>query len=221
MKDKKRYVFILPSIAIIIAIVGILMIFYNRNIKEMNREDAKILAQKVARIENISCEIITESNDIEEGQYMVDYKLKDGKMISKTDYYTIYDNSEENTKIQVDDNEKIAYVYNEYKSEIMSFKEMLCTVEKMLESDEYNYEFVGYETMNGTKCVAFILYKSDSTFNVWLDKNNGMIVKIECHYHMGDTEKIDTVMYYRYKIGNVIDEEVSKPDLAGYTIIQL
>lgn len=79
----------------------------------------------------------------------------------------------------------------------------------------------GYEMMNGIKCVAFNLSKEDSTFNVWIDKTNGMIVKMGCHYHMADTEKIDTMMYYRYKIGDVNDEEVKSPDLTGYSTIQL
>lgn len=221
MNEKKKVVFVIPTLIIIVAIIGILIIFYNRNIKKMSREDMMNLAQKVAMIDNISCEIVTESNEIENGQYIVDYKLKDNRMISKTEYYTIYDCSDDNTKIQIDDNEKIAYIYNEYKSEIMSFREMLCTARKMLESNEYNYEFVGYEMMNGIKCVAFNLFKDDSTFNIWIDKTNGMIVKIECHYHMEDTEKIDTVMYYRYKIGEVKDEEVQKPNLTGYSTIQL
>ena len=221
MKEKKKFALLAPTAIIILAIAGISMIFYNRNLKDMSREDAKSLAQKVAIIENISCEIVTESNEIEQGQYVVDYKLKDNKMVSRTDYYTIYDDENKNTKIQIDDNEKIAYLYNEYKSEILNFKEMLCMVEKMLESDEYKYEFVEYNTMNGIKCANFNLSKEDSTFNVWLDRENGMITKIECHYHIPNTEKIDKVMYYRYKIGNVIDEEVASPDLSGYSTIQL
>ena len=199
MKEKKKFVLVVPTVVIVLAIAGILMIFYNRNLKDMSREDAKSLAQKVAIIENISCEIVTESNEIEQGQYVVDYKLKDNKMVYRTDYYTIYD----------------------YKSEILTFKEMLCTVEKMLESNEYNYEFVGYETMNGIKCTNFNLSKEDSTFNVWLDRENGMIVKIECYYHVLNSEEIKKVMYYRYKIGNVIDEDVASPDLTGYSTIQL
>lgn len=221
MKEKRKFALLVPTIVIIVAIAGISMIFYNRNLKDMSREDAKILAQKVAIIDNISCEIVTESNEAEQGQYVVEYRLKDNKMVSRTDYYTIYDDADKNVKVQIDDNEKIAYLYSEYKSEILTFKEMLCTVEKMLESDEYKYEFVGFETMNGIKCVNIKLSKEDSTFNVWLDKSNGMITKIECHYHMPDNEKIDTVMYYRYKIGNVIDEEVETPDLSGYSTIQL
>ena len=85
MKEKKKFVLVVPTVVIVLAIAGILMIFYNRNLKDMSREDAKSLAQKVAIIENISCEIVTESNEIEQGQYVVDYKLKDNKMVYRTE----------------------------------------------------------------------------------------------------------------------------------------
>lgn len=222
MEEKKKFILAVPTIIIIIvAVVGISLIFYNRNVKEMTREDVRTLAQKVAIIDNISCEIVTESSERDNKQSIVDYKMKDNKLISKTDYYTIFDDENEGIKIQIDDTEKVAYVYNEYRSEITSFQEMLCTAEKLLESDEYQYQFVNYETMNGIKCVAFTLSAADTTFNIWMDKSNGMIVKMDCHYHLEGTEEINTVMYYRYQLNNVKDEDVKKPDLTDYSIIEL
>lgn len=222
MEEKKNFILAIPTVIIIVVVViGISLIFYNRNLKKMSREDARKLAQKVATIDNISCEIVTETDERADENSVVDYKLKGKQMISKTDYYKIYDNESDSSKIQIDENEKVAYVYNEYKSEIMAFREMLCTVEKMLESSDYNYEFLGYETMNGINCVSFTLSSSDSDFNIWIDKSNGMIVKMECHYHMDGIEDINTVMYYRYQIGNVKDDDVAKPDLTDYSIIEL
>lgn len=222
MEEKKTFILAIPTvIIIIIAIVGISLIFYNRNVKDMTREEVKILAQKVAIIDNISCEILTESDEREESQSIIDYKMKDKKLISKTDYYKIFDDENEGKKIQIDDSEKVAYVYTEYKSEITSFQEMLCTAEKLLESDEYEYKFLGYETMNGVKCVHFTLDNKETTFNIWLDKANGMIVKMECHYHLEGTEEINTTMYYRYQLNNVKNEEVEKPDLTNYSIVEL
>ncbi|MCI8290728.1 MAG: hypothetical protein HFJ25_00505 [Clostridia bacterium] len=222
MEEKKKFILAIPTIVIIVVvIIGIFMIFYKRNVKDMSREDVRILAQKVATINNISCEIVSESNDISKEKSVTDYKLKDRKLACKTDYYTIFDDENENTKIQIDENEKVAYVYKEYKSEIMSFQEMLCTAEKLLESNEYEYKFLKYETMNGIKCVSFSLFNSDSTFDIWLDKSTGMIVKMECHYHMEGVQKIDTAMYYRYQIGVVLDDDVKKPDLTDYSIIDL
>lgn len=222
MKEKKTFILAIPTmIIIVVAVVGIFLIFYKRNVKEMTREDVKNIAQKVAVIDNISCEIVTEGSERDNAQSVVDYKLKDRKMFSKTDFYTIYDDENDKTKIQMDENEKIAYIYKEYKSEITSFQEMICTVVKMLESPEYQYNFLRYETMNGIKCVVFNLENKDSKFNVWLDKSTGMIVKMECNYHWEGEEDINTVMHYRYQIGNVTDEDIAKPDLTGYSVVEL
>lgn len=222
MKEKKKFILAIPTIVIIIvATIGISAIFYNRNIKEMNRQEAMGLAKKVATIDNISCEIVTETDEKTNEKSIVDYKLKGKKLICKTDYYTIYDDENEKTKIQIDEDEKVAYVYKEYRSEIISFQEMLCTAEKLLESNEYEYKFLNYETMNGIKCISFTLFNDESTFNIWLDKANGMIVKMECNYHKPGIQNINTTMYYRYQIGNVADNDVKTVDLTDYSVIDL
>ncbi len=222
MNEKKTFILAVPTvIIIIIAIVGISLIFYNRNFKKMNRDDVKVLAQKVATIDNISCEIAIESSEENVESSISDYKLKDGKLISKIDTFEIYDNKDEQSLIQIDRDSKEAYVYSEYDSQIDDFEAMLCTAEKLLESNDYEYIFKDYETVNGVKCVAFSLSNTNTTFDIWLDKSNGMIVKMVCNYSAEGEKTISTTMLYRYKIGSVTDEEVQKPNLEGYTIIDL
>lgn len=222
MNEKKTFILAVPTvIIIIIAIVGISLIFYNRNFKKMNRDDVKALAQKVATIDNISCEIAIESSEENVESSISDYKLKDGKLISKIDTFEIYDNKDEQSLIQIDRDSKEAYVYSEYDSQIDDFEAMLCTAEKLLESNDYEYIFKDYETVNGVKCVAFSLSNTNTTFDIWLDKSNGMIVKMVCNYSAEGEKTISTTMLYRYKIGSVTDEEVQKPNLEGYTIIDL
>lgn len=222
MNEKKTFILAVPTvIIIIIAIVGISLIFYNRNFKKMNRDDVKTLAQKVATIDNISCEIAIESSEENVESSISDYKLKDGKLISKIDTFEIYDNKDEQSLIQIDRDSKEAYVYSEYDSQIDDFEAMLCTAEKLLESNDYEYIFKDYETVNGVKCVVFSLSNTNTTFDIWLDKSNGMIVKMVCNYSAEGEKTISTTMLYRYKIGSVTDEEVQKPNLEGYTIIDL
>ena len=181
MNEKKTFILAVPTvIIIIIAIVGISLIFYNRNFKKMNRDDVKALAQKVATIDNISCEIAIESSEENVESSISDYKLKSGKLISKIDTFEIYDNKDEQSLIQIDRDSKEAYVYSEYNSQIDDFEAMLCTAEKLLESNDYEYIFKDYETVNGVKCVAFSLSNTNTTFDIWLDKSNGMIVKMVC-----------------------------------------
>lgn len=220
MKEKKKINITIPSIIIIIVIiVGGILVFYNRNPKDVTREQAKNIAKKVMTIDNISCEIVVTLNNRDDNKSIVDYKMKDGKFISNNGNYTTYEDEE--TKIQIDNNEKTAYKYSDFKSEITNFKELLYTAEKLLESDEYDYNFLRYETMNGTKTIVFNSSNSNTTFDVWIDKSTGMIVKMECHYHENGEENIDTTMYYRYQLNNVKDEDVKMPDLNGYSITEL
>ena len=221
MKEKKVFILAVPTVIIIIAfIVGIVAIYYNRNLKKLSREDAKTLASKVALIDNISCEIITEGTGDDGYKTVSDYKLKDGKLISKVDSFKIYDDSNEKKLIQIDDDSKVAYEYSEYKSEIDNFRNLICSAEKLLESEDLEYSFKEYSTANGIKCANFTLSNNESSYNIWLDRSTGMIVKMECKYFSGNSTNGNNI-YYRYQIGNVSDEMVKKPDLTGYSIVDL
>ena len=219
MKEKKVFILAIPTIVIIIVVfIGMLLIFYNRNYKKMSRNDAKILSQKVAVIDNISCELVTSVGEIET---VSDYKMKGNIMVSKVDGFTTYDNKDERTIIQLVNSEKRAYTYSNYKSEIDDFKAMLCYVAKAFDEEEYEYKFLKYETINGIKCVNFILQNSEVEFQIWLDKNTGMIVKMICHNKLENQNTKDTILYFRYQIGNVSDEQVQKPDLSGFEVNEL
>ena len=96
MKERKKFILAIPTILIIIvAIIGISLIYYNRNVKKMTRDDIKLLSQKVATIDNISCEVITSNSTDNNNQSVEDYKLKDGIMLSRADDFIIYDNKNE------------------------------------------------------------------------------------------------------------------------------
>lgn len=221
MKEKKIFILAVPTIIIIvIAIIGISLIFYSRNFKKMSKEDVKLLAQKVAKIENISCEVVT-TTDKEEGiQSVEDYKLKNGVMISKVDDFVIYDNKETQTLMQIDDEEKLVYTYGQYNSEIDNFKTMLLTAESLLMNDKNEYVFKDLVTMNGIKCINFELKNNDTVFEIWMDKKTGMIVKMDTHYGTGDSQMNISVVY-RYQIDNVKDEDIVIPDTTGYKVINL
>ncbi len=222
MENKKKFILAIPTIIIIIVtIVGISLIFYNRHFKKLSRDDAKILAEKVTNINNISCEIVTESTVPGASQYTVDYKLKDNKLITKNNDYLTYENDDENSKIQIDDTEKVAFTFKEYESDIQIFKESLCYALQLLKSDECEYKFLKYETMNGIKCASIELTEGNAKFNFWLDKKTGMIVKFEGNDYIEGIGEVTVTRYYRYQIDSVKDEDVAKPDLTDYTIEEL
>ena len=163
----------------------------------MTKEDVKTLAQKVATINNISCEVLTESSEVEIAGTISDYKLCNNKLVSNVDNFKMYDDKNEKTLLQIDEKQKIVYQYKEYNSALDEFETMICSVAKLLESDEYQYEFKNYETVNG------------------------IIVKMICHYIGDGSNSIDTTLNYRYQLNNVTDEDVKKPDLTGYTITEI
>lgn len=222
MKEKKTFILAVPTLIIfVVVVVGICIIFYNRNFKEMTKDDVKTLAQKVATINNISCEVLTESSEAEVTGTISDYKLCNEKLVSNVDNFKMYDDKNEKLLLQIDDKQKVVYQYKEYNSAIDEFETMICSVAKLLETDEYQYEFKDYETVNGIKCVSFSLSNDNIVFDIWLDKASGMIVKMVCHYIGDGTNSIDTTLNYRYQLNNVTEEDVKKPDLTGYTITEI
>ena len=222
MKEKKTIILAVPTLIIfVVVVIGICIIFYNRNFKKMTKEDVKTLAQKVATINNISCEVLTESSEVEIAGTISDYKLCNNKLVSNVDNFKMYDDKNEKTLLQIDEKQKIVYQYKEYNSALDEFETMICSVAKLLESDEYQYEFKNYETVNGIKCVSFSLSNDSIVFDIWLDKSTGMIVKMICHYIGDGSNSIDTTLNYRYQLNNVTDEDVKKPDLTGYTITEI
>ena len=219
VKDKKVFILAIPTIVIIIVVaIGMLLIFYNRNYKKMSRDDVKILSQKVAIIDNISCELVTNAGGIET---VSDYKMKGNRMVCKTDGFTTYDNKDEQKIVQLVDSEKRAYTYSNYKSEIDDFRAMICSVAKSFEDEKYSYQFQKYETINGIKCVNFILQNDEVEFNIWLDRTSGMIVKMICHNKSDNQNETDSTLYFRYQIGNVSESQVQKPDLSGFEVTEL
>ncbi len=221
MKEKKIFILAIPTIIIIIvAVIGISLIFYNRNLKEMSKEDVQLLAKKVAKIENISCEIITTTDKSNGAQSVEDYKLKNGVMVSKVDDFVIYDNKEKQTLMQIDDEEKLVYTYGRYNSEIDNFKTVLLTAESLLMNEKSEYTFKGFSTMNGIKCVNFELKNGDTVFEIWMDKKTGMIAKMDTHYGKGDSQMNISVVY-RYQINNVQDKDIAMPNTEGYKVINL
>ena len=149
MKEKKTFILAVPTLIIfVVVVIGICIIFYNRNFKKMTKDDVKTLAQKVATINNISCEVLTESSEVEIAGTISDYKLCNNKLVSNVDNFKMYDDKNEKTLLQIDEKQKIVYQYKEYNSALDEFETMICSVAKLLESDEYQYEFKNYETVN-------------------------------------------------------------------------
>ena len=75
--------------------------------------------------------------------------------------------------------------------------------------------------MGFNSVINFVLSDKESNYNIWLDRKSGMIVKMECTYITEGGEKYGNSVFYRYQLNNITDDIVVKPDLEGYSIVEL
>ncbi len=218
MKEKKVFILAIPTIiVIIIFIVGMSFMIYNKNYKPLDKNDALFLAKKALSIDNISCEVVTQSDQ----ERIVDYKFKNNTLLVKNNNYIEFtDGNNDNKCTYIDTSEKEMYEYNSGNS-IDSFKSLLYSAVEILDNDEYEYEFLKYEKVNGIKSASFKLENDNSCISVWLDRDNGMPIKIvrEFDTNEGESTKITTI--YRYQIGKVKDDDFKLPDTTGYNVMDM
>ncbi len=219
MQEKKKFILAVPTVIIIIIfIISIFFIFYKKNIKDMTKDEALVLAEKVLRIDNLSCEIIAKQGDTENA---TDYKRLGKLVYMKSDELEQYLDTEKEECIYVDTAEKEAYKYSS-NAVIDSYNEMIYTGVSFLKDESLNYKFNKYEKVNGIDCASITLNNSTTNINMWLDKSSGMITKFSIKYL--EEEGDETTYVYRYQIGKVKENEVKAPDLSsleGYDILDM
>ena len=208
MQEKKKFILAVPTVIIIIIfIISIFFIFYKKNIKDMTKDEALVLAEKVLRIDNLSCEIIAKQGDTENA---TDYKRLGKLVYMKSDELEQYLDTEK---------EECIYSSN---AVIDSYNEMIYTGVSFLKDESLNYKFNKYEKVNGIDCASITLNNSTTNINMWLDKSSGMITKFSIKYL--EEEGDETTYVYRYQIGKVKENEVKAPDLSsleGYDILDM
>ena len=124
-----------------------------------------------------------------------------------------------NNKVQIDKEGKEAYVYHDYQAEKDIFMQELCQVAKLLENNTYQYTFVEFTKMNGLKVAHFKLEDQNSTYDVWIDRTTGIVQQID---YVNKTQEDEWFKkHYRYSVDSVTDDQVKKPDLTDYEIIDL
>ena len=77
--------------------------------------------------------------------------------------------------------------------------------------------FISSETVNGQDCYKIKLTMNETT--IWVNKENGMIVKSINGYKIVDGKKHNSVTEWKnLKINELTDEDVAKPNLMGYEV---
>ena len=218
-KEKKTFILAVPTIIVIIVfLIAMPIMIYQKNYKPLSREDALSLSEKILSIDNISCEIITKS----EYERLIDYKFKDNVLYSKyNDSIELTNGNNENNSIYIDTKakEKFIYISN---NNIENFKGTLNAAIEILSNDDYEYNFIKYEKVNGIKAATVELEKDDSEFVISLDRETGMPIKIIGKYNTKDEENTSTITtVYRYQIGQVKDDDLKLPDTEGYNVTEV
>lgn len=217
MKEKKTFILAVPTVIIIIVfLIAMPYLVYRKNYKPLSREQAVTLSKKVLSISNISCEIITQNEN--EDEKVEDYKFKDNVLLSKySNVIELTDGNDNNRCTYLDLTEKSKYIYNSPEN-IEKFKSYLNVAIEVLEDENYDYEFLKYEKMNGIKAAAIELSKNDATITIWLDRESGMPIKMIEEYNIQSEKekqsKITTI--YRYQIGKVDDDALKLPDTTEF-----
>lgn len=95
----------------------------------------------------------------------------------------------------------------------------------MITLQRYKIPFIhlsGYEKYNGTRCAVGEFYMKDSnlTVTIWLDAKKGTCLKIINSGYDSFGKPFEYIEEYKATYGVVTDEDVKKPDLTGYTLIE-
>lgn len=78
----------------------------------------------------------------------------------------------------------------------------------------------GYEKYNDTKCVIGKFVDSELTVEIWLDAKRGTCLKTVNIGIDSTGENYEIVNEFIATYDIVTDEDVKKPDLTGYTMIE-
>jgi len=216
MEEKKKFILAVPTVIVIIVfIVGMSWIFYNKNYKPLSREEAANLAKQTLNIDNLSCQVIVKQEDNEQ---TTDYKRKGSIIYIKSDEFIEIIDMDNDECSYIDEENKEVYQY-ESKSVLESYNGIIYAGVQALEDKEMSYSFEKYEKSNGIKCAKVKLQDKSTEITMWIDRDTGMIAKFEIVYKADEEEDSKTEYIYRYQIGSVKDEDVKMPNIEDYTVV--
>lgn len=218
MPEKKKFILAVPTVIIIIIfIVTMSYMVYQKNYKPLTKEEAMHLAERAVTIDNLSCQIMAKQEDKES---VVNYKRKGNIVYRESDNCEEYLNIETSECVYIDVENKEAYKYTS-DSVIESYNEMIYIGIQSLRDESLIYKFVNYEKVNGINCAAVNLTGENTVMDLWLDRDTGMVTKFTITYKADGIEDSTTTYIYRYQIGKVTDENITVPELSDYIVMDI
>lgn len=216
MQEKKKFILAVPTvIVIIIFIIGMSLIYYNKNYKPLSQEEALNLAKRAVAIDNLSCQVVVKQNDNES---TTDYKRNSSKVYIKADDYIELVDTKSNECTYIDEENKEVYKYVS-DSVLESFNSIIYAGIQALQDSTMSYSFEKYEKINGIKCAAVKVKDKSTEITMWIDRDTGMLAKFEIVYKADEEEDSKTEYIYRYQIGSVTDDDLKLPSTEDYTLM--
>ena len=197
---------IIKMLIIIIIILGIILGFKikggNDNINTSSKMSATELMQLIKKGTGYDNLHIIENNS----NGKVEKFIKDNILVTKQDEIFTWQNLNTNEIIVIKGNSAIKEIQGNKTTRLSK-----SPMETYLDSSKYKIEYVGEEKVDAKKCVSINIYNTENKLiaNYALDKETGLPMRTEITAN------------YTYSIGTVTDEDVKRPDMTNYTVIDL
>ena len=187
MQEKKKFILAIPTIVVIIIfIIGMCLIYYNKNYKPLSREDALNLAKRAVTIDNLSCQVVVKQTDSET---TTDYKRLGSKICSKSNDYIELINLDNNESTYIDKENKEVYKYVS-NSVLESYNSTIYIGVQVLQDNSMKYSFEKYEKFNGIKCAVVKVFDNSTEYTMWIDRDTGMLAKFKVLYRADEEEDL-------------------------------
>ena len=182
-------------ITIVVLIIGLIIFYISTFNKKMSKDEFIELMKSFKNVSNAKIESSIETK----------YIKGDNSVSIRKDGVLTWVNSKDKKCISWSP-ENRTYSNLEYVEDITG-----------LEDAEYN--FCGFENLNGTKCAVAEFKLSDVNLitKIWLDTKNGAVLKTVNKGKNELNEEYEITEEYTVTYNVVNDSDVEKPSLEGYT----
>lgn len=201
------------NLKICISVISLILLFFiihiTRNIIIIN----KLYSKQSKFKENKNYYYIAEYYSSSEDKNIIEHYYKDGKVMLILNEGRIINWYDENTKenILIDLDELKADIY---KSDYIVGSQLPIYIDENVKNiDTYVNSRITSDKIFEAECYKIEIKEQ----TVWITKNEGIVVKV---INKSDDDKEKVIEYKNWRINELKDESVLRPDLTNYEIIQ-
>lgn len=209
VKDQRIGTKIIMALLLMAIILG--GVFFIHKSKSMSQTQIQELMKKANDYKNYSMTIVKTEKDIVTQK---EIKTRGNIVVEKKEDARIWTNYETGEQITISYQDKTATIEMIQTKEYHFFNPSKYTT--------YQYKYL-YEKEQDTKRYAYIAYKSEQYYvEAVLDQELGIDIKEEIYELDGKMRKGTLSVIYEikdFKLDNITEQEIEKPDLTDYKII--